>query len=68
MRLPGHYVNTIGAISEVPCANGTYQSLRGQTSCVDADPGHYVDTPGQENQTACCLIGTYQPGRVKPIV
>ena len=50
---PGHYVDSIGAITESQCDIGEFQKLSGQTSCDDAEPGYYVPAPGASDGTPC---------------
>mgnify|MGYP006088947645 CR=1 FL=1 len=57
---PGHFVNSTGQISQIPCQVGMYQPLIGQHNCLNASSGHYVPITGQTNHTICSL-GTYQP-------
>ncbi len=74
---PGHFVNTYGAASALPCAPGTFQSNSGAAECTQAPAGTYVDLTGASAATAAppgrfvptggatspetCPAGTYQP-------
>ena len=49
----GHYVDTPGATSELPCAKGTYAPQTGAWRCNLAAPNFYVDTQGASAATAC---------------
>lgn len=55
---PGHYVNSIGASSQVECPIGEFQELSAQTSCEPARPGYYVSDTGSAEGTPC-PAGTY---------
>jgi hypothetical protein len=63
---PGSFVNPGDSTSQVKCEPGTYQSQRGQSSCMKSPIGNYVDTAGAKAPTKC-PAGTYQPfvGQVK---
>lgn len=37
----GRYVDVDGSIQEWECTEGSFQPLRGQTSCMLASAGHY---------------------------
>ncbi len=43
-----------------PCAAGTYQPNKKQTSCISAPVGNYVANTGATGYTACAA-GSYQP-------
>lgn len=49
----GHYVDTPGATSELPCAKGSYASGTGAWRCTIAAPNFYVDTEGASAAIAC---------------
>ena len=48
-----------GAIAATPCGLGTFQSLSGQTACLQADPGSFVNATGA-TFAALCDPGTFQ--------
>ena len=49
----GHYVNTIGATTEVACSTGQFQPNANSTTCIDAPAGSYVDLTGQSTHIPC---------------
>ncbi len=57
---PGYYVEYSGAVSQTPCAIGTYQPNSAQTYCLNADAGYYVGGSASTLE-APCAAGTYQP-------
>lgn len=59
---PGHYVNTIGATTDIACSTGTFQPNINSSSCIDAPAGSYVD---QTSQTAPipCPANTWTSGK-----
>jgi hypothetical protein len=49
----GHYVNTLGATTEIACSTGTFQSNSLSSSCNDAPAGFYVNLTGQAAPIPC---------------
>ena len=58
---PGNYCG-VGALTETPCAPGTYNPYEGQTSCYDCPPGKMCDQSGMIMYTNC-PAGGYCPGK-----
>jgi hypothetical protein len=57
---PGYFVPNNGAIAQIPCDAGSYQSQSGSTSCAVAQAGYFVANQASLAQTACSP-GSYQP-------
>lgn len=57
---PGYYVPAAGALSQIPCAVGTYQPAAATAACINASVGHHVSLAASTAQTAC-VPGYYQP-------
>ena len=57
---PGHYVDTPGATSELPCEPGLFMNLAGAWRCVDSPRGYFVAGFGATLADPC-PAGSYQP-------
>ena len=55
----GHFVPWRGAVRQRTCPAGTYQNLRGRTSCRATRPGRSVASPPLRRPK--CRPGSYQP-------